>query len=109
MKTARNSISVVVAAVATVGVLAGCGTSATNTSSGASTASAASGTAAPENNPAGDILFIDSTHVVRFDSDVVYKVLDILPISNPVVIIHVHDIFFPNDYPELWLQQHRFF
>lgn len=55
MKTARNSISVVVAAAATVGVLAGCGTSATSTSSGASTASAASGTAAPENNPAGDI------------------------------------------------------
>jgi hypothetical protein len=29
---------------------------------------------------AGDILFIDSTHVVRFDSDVVYEILDILPV-----------------------------
>jgi hypothetical protein len=38
-----------------VGVLAGCGASTTSTSSGASTASVASGTAAPENNPAGDI------------------------------------------------------
>ncbi|MDT5285944.1 MAG: hypothetical protein QOF88_833 [Mycobacterium sp.] len=55
MKTARNSTSLVVAAVATVGVLAGCGASTTSTTSGASTASAASGTAAPENNPAGDI------------------------------------------------------
>jgi hypothetical protein len=53
--TAGASISVVVAAVLTVGVLAGCGTNATSTSSGASTASAASGTTAPENNPAGDI------------------------------------------------------
>jgi hypothetical protein len=55
VKTAGESISVVVAAVVTVGVLAGCGTNATSTSSGASTASAASGTTAPENNPAGDI------------------------------------------------------
>lgn len=55
MKSARNSISVVVAAVATVGVLAGCGASATSTGSGASTANASSGTAAPENNSAGDI------------------------------------------------------
>jgi predicted O-methyltransferase YrrM len=58
---------------------------------------------------AGDILFIDSTHVVRFDSDVVYEILDILPTLKPGVIIHVHDIFFPDDYPESWLQQHRFF
>jgi hypothetical protein len=55
VKTARNSTYLVVAAVATVGVLAGCGASTTSTTSGASTASAASGTAAPENNPAGDI------------------------------------------------------
>jgi hypothetical protein len=47
--------SIVVAAVAIVAVLAGCGASATSTGSGASTASAASGTAAPENNSAGDI------------------------------------------------------
>jgi hypothetical protein len=55
VKTARNLTYLVVAAVATVGVLAGCGASTTSTTSGASTASAASGTAAPENNPAGDI------------------------------------------------------
>lgn len=58
---------------------------------------------------AGDILFIDSTHVVRFDSDVVYEILEILPILAPGVIVHIHDIFFPNDYPESWLQQYRFF
>lgn len=58
---------------------------------------------------AGDILFIDSTHVVRYDSDVVYEILEILPSLKPGVIIHVHDIFLPDDYPEEWLQQHRFF
>jgi predicted O-methyltransferase YrrM len=58
---------------------------------------------------AGDILFIDSTHVVRFDSDVVYEILEILPILKQGVIIHIHDIFFPDDYPESWLRQFRFF
>src|SRR5260370_42692915 len=57
----------------------------------------------------GDILFIDSTHVVRFDSDVVYEILEIMPLLRPGVIIHVHDIFYPNDYPERWLQNYRFF
>ena len=58
---------------------------------------------------AGDILFIDSTHVVRFDSDVVYEILEILPILKQGVIVHVHDIFLPDDYPESWLKQSRFF
>jgi predicted O-methyltransferase YrrM len=57
----------------------------------------------------GDILFIDSTHVVRFDSDVVFEILEILPTLKPGVIVHVHDIFLPNDYPQEWLTEHRFF
>ena len=69
MKTARNSASIVVAAVAMVAVLAGCGVSATSTSSGASTANPASGTAAPENNSAGDIpdtqVFVPFTSVTK--------------------------------------------
>jgi hypothetical protein len=55
VKRARSSVSLAVVAAAAVAVLAGCGASATSTSSGASTANAASGTAAPENNSAGDI------------------------------------------------------
>lgn len=58
---------------------------------------------------AGDILFIDSTHVVRFDSDVVYEILELLPRLPAGVIVHVHDIFFPDDYPPAWLAEHRFF
>jgi Methyltransferase domain len=48
---------------------------------------------------AGDILFIDSSHVVAVGSDVVREYLQILPRLNPGVLIHVHDIFLPSDYP----------
>ncbi len=48
----------------------------------------------------GDILFIDSSHVVAMDSDVLYEILQILPHVAPGVLIHIHDIFTPLDYPE---------
>jgi hypothetical protein len=48
----------------------------------------------------GDILFIDSSHVVAVDSDVIYEYLRILPKLQPGVVIHVHDIFLPADYPQ---------
>ena len=47
----------------------------------------------------GDILFLDSSHVVSVGSDVVREYLDILPRLQPGVIVHVHDIFLPSDYP----------
>ena len=50
-----------------------------------------------------DILFIDSTHVVRPGGDVLYEFLEILPTLRPGVLIHVHDIFTPRDYPDHWL------
>lgn len=46
----------------------------------------------------GDILFIDSTHVVRLDSDVIYLVLEVLPLLAPGVLVHIHDIGFPYPY-----------
>jgi hypothetical protein len=55
VKSPRHSVSIMVVAVVTAGVLAGCADSPTSTSSGASATSAASGTSAPESNPAGDI------------------------------------------------------
>lgn len=58
---------------------------------------------------AGDILFIDSTHVVKTGSDVVYEYLEILPILKPGVIIHIHDIFLPFEYPKEWTEKMRFF
>ncbi len=45
-----------------------------------------------------DILFIDSSHVVRPQGDVLFEFLEILPSLNEGVIIHVHDIFSPRDY-----------
>ena len=44
---------------------------------------------------AGDILFIDSTHVAVPGSDVVYEITKILPELKPGVIVHVHDICLP--------------
>jgi len=58
---------------------------------------------------AGDILFIDSTHVVRYGSDVIYEILEILPSLRSGVLVHVHDIFLPDDYPQIWLKKYRFF
>jgi cephalosporin hydroxylase len=56
-----------------------------------------------------DILFIDSSHVVNINSDVVYEYLEILPCLKSGVLIHIHDIFLPNEYPQDWLQESRFF
>ncbi len=46
-----------------------------------------------------DILFIDSSHVLKIDSDVFYEYLEILPRLNKGVLVHVHDIFLPAEYP----------
>lgn len=56
---------------------------------------------------ANDILFIDSSHTVKFGSDVCYEFLDVLPTLKPGVWVHVHDIFFPHDYPAEWLLKRR--
>ena len=47
----------------------------------------------------GDVLFIDSSHVVAVGSDVVREYLQILPRLRPGVLVHIHDIFLPSDYP----------
>jgi hypothetical protein len=51
----------------------------------------------------GDILFLDSSHVVRVGSDVVYEYLEVLPRLRKGVLIHAHDIFLPYDYPLPWV------
>ena len=56
---------------------------------------------------ANDMLFIDSSHTVKFGSDVCYEFLEILPRIAPGVWLHVHDIFFPHDYPAEWLIDRR--
>ena len=56
---------------------------------------------------AGDFLFIDSTHVVKAGSDVVWTTLRVLPRLKPGVMVHIHDMFWPLEYQEKWLLQRR--
>ena len=51
-----------------------------------------------------DILFIDSSHVIRPQGDVLFEYLELLPILQKGVIVHVHDIFSPKNYPRQWLE-----
>lgn len=52
---------------------------------------------------AGDVLFIDSSHTIKTGGDVPYLFLEILSRLKPGVLIHIHDIFLPFDYPEEWV------
>lgn len=56
---------------------------------------------------AGDILFIDSTHVSKTGSDVNRIFFEILPSLAEGVYVHFHDIFFPFEYPQEWLREGR--
>lgn len=58
-------------------------------------------------NP-NDILFIDSSHSIKIGGDVLYEFLEILPRLKPGVIVHVHDIFLPREYPQ-WVGERRTF
>jgi len=51
----------------------------------------------------GDILFIDSTHVLKTGSDVHYELFHILPALKKGVAIHFHDVHFPFEYPDQWI------
>ena len=54
-----------------------------------------------------DILFIDSSHVSKTGSDVNFEIFQILPVLNSGVIIHIHDIFYPFEYPKEWVRLGR--
>ena len=56
-----------------------------------------------------DILFIDSSHVIRPQGDVLTEILDWLVRLRPGVLVHFHDIFTPRDYPDELVRQHRLF
>jgi hypothetical protein len=56
-----------------------------------------------------DILFIDSSHVIRPQGDVLFEYLELIPILNKGVIVHVHDVFSPRDYlKEILVDKVRF-
>lgn len=54
----------------------------------------------------GDVLFIDSSHALKIDSDVSYLLLEIVPLLKSGVYVHVHDIPFPYNFPypsQFWI------
>ena len=51
-----------------------------------------------------DLLFIDSSHMIRPQGDVLKEYLEIIPSLPPGVYVHVHDIFSPHDYPDEWVR-----
>ena len=59
-----------------------------------------------ESLEAGDVLFIDSSHALKVDSDVAYLFLEVLPRIRPGVLVHIHDVPFPFNVPypaDTWL------
>jgi predicted O-methyltransferase YrrM len=56
---------------------------------------------------ANDLLFIDSSHVVKTGGDVVYLLTEVIPRLAQGVVIHIHDIFYPFEIPESWVRGGR--
>lgn len=57
------------------------------------------------NLESGDLLFIDSSHVVKCGSDLQFLLFEIIPNLKPGVFVHFHDIFYPFEYPAEWLTE----
>lgn len=55
---------------------------------------------------AGDVLFIDSSHVLKAGGDVQFEFLELLPRLKPGVYVHVHDISLPRQYPRRFYDHH---
>jgi predicted O-methyltransferase YrrM len=56
---------------------------------------------------AGDMLFIDSSHVAKAGSDVNFLIFEVLPRLAPGVLVHFHDVWYPFEYPRVWLDEGR--
>jgi hypothetical protein len=56
-----------------------------------------------------DILFIDSSHIIKPQGDVLFEYFEILPILNKGVIVHIHDIFSPRNYLKEWILDNHWF
>ena len=57
----------------------------------------------------GDILFIDSSHMIRPGGDVLYLFQTIVPGLAPGVSVHIHDVFTPRHYPDIWRLKDKWF
>jgi len=52
---------------------------------------------------ANDILFVDSSHIIRPQGDVCFEILELIGRVREGVFVHFHDIFTPKDYPRRWI------
>ena len=62
-----------------------------------------------ENLGENDILFIDSSHVVKPFNDVYFEFFRVLPILKKGVLIHFHDIYLPAEYPLANITKYNYF
>ena len=62
----------------------------------------AAGRAPFEGLRSGDMLFVDSSHILMPGSDVDFVLNEILPLLPAGVLVHFHDVFLPDDYPRSW-------
>jgi hypothetical protein len=58
---------------------------------------------------AGDVVFVDGSHVARIGSDVNHVFAEVIPRLQPEVVLHFHDIFTPREYPERWVKDLQLF
>jgi hypothetical protein len=57
---------------------------------------------------AGDVLFLDTTHVSKMGSEIHYLAFKIFPLLKPGVVIHIHEIFYPFEYPASFYAEGKF-
>jgi SAM-dependent methyltransferase/predicted O-methyltransferase YrrM len=53
----------------------------------------------------GDVLFIDTAHTVKTGGDVIWVFQEIIPRLATGVLVHIHDVFIPGEYPEPWVME----
>jgi hypothetical protein len=56
---------------------------------------------------AGDVLLVDSSHVLKVDSDLCHLLFRVLPRLAPGVRVHFHDVYWPFEYPRAWVMEGR--
>ena len=56
----------------------------------------------------GDLVFIDSSHVVKCGNDMQLLMFDVLPFLPAGIFVHFHDVLYPFEYPSAWLKQGRY-
>jgi hypothetical protein len=53
----------------------------------------------------GDVLFVDTSHTLKSGGDVTWIMQEIIPRLAPGVLVHIHDVFIPGEYPEQWVME----